>query len=707
MNKGAFFLSAALLLVLALLGIRPLSANESAIPPTPLPVWRTETAAAGVALATQGVPGMALDAQGRPHVVYGLGHLLHAWLDGATWRVEVVDAAAGSTAGPVIAVDDSGVVTIVACTVRFGQGTPPLTVYRRAPGEAWQKTIVAAPGLAVTSDTYLSLALDSAGQPHVMAANKALVYAHLTPQGWLSERVPLAVEAGGPIALAFDNHDRPAVLYEGGVGEYSREILWLGRQGAAGWAHEQVALADFIAGKSLAFDAGGRAHAVFSGHYPPMVSYLHQTATGWQSVDVGRGRAPSLALDDTGRPHIIYTSDPDFLLYTVLEDGGWQESAALYDPQHIGSSNTLLLDHSGFAHVISLNEADRLQYVTNRSGTWAAQRVAVHDPVGGRSAMALDPADTPYLLYYRPATQQLRWATRSGDAWTTGPVADVAADGLELALAIGPDGVPQAAYTDSAADALVAGRLVGGQWTLETVATAGRSLALAVGSDNRPQLIQIEDGQVVYHTKTGDHWIAEPVSIAGEAVESAFLALDSANRPVVVYAGTMAVRQGPGAWRRDSGPSADILAMALGPDDSVYLLITREEQMPSGAPPPIYWFYVSLLERQDDGWKITDLADGIMPLEKRTARLMVDARGRVVVAYFSFYGVARCQQRDEDGQWSVNLLGALEGDLGLAIGRDHRPRVSGSDQGDLLFLTQEIIWLDHHVLLPVTPRIYY
>lgn len=708
MNKRVVFLSLLPLIVLILAGSSPPAAGlarQDGIPPITLPVWRTELVAPGVALTEQGVPGMALDRQKRPHVVYGRTHLLHAWLDGATWRVEIVDATAGSISGPAIAVDDAGVLTIVACAVRCAQSPVQLTVYRKAPGGGWQKTPVAAPGLV--SAPYLSLSLDSAGQPHVMAANKALVYAHLAPQGWTSERVALGVDAGGPLALAFDNQGRPAVLYEGGVGEYSQEVLWLGRKGAAGWTHEQITLGRWIGGKSLAFDAGGRVHAVFSDHYQPAtVKYLHQTATGWQSSELtGEGRAPSLALDEAGRPHVVYAAyngEWFSLIYAALGDTGWEDELVPVGYNHNGGSNTLLLDDDGFAHVISLNAGDSLQYATNRSGAWATQLVALNDPMGLRNALALDPADKPYLLYYRPMTQQLRWATRSGDAWTTGALADVAAEGLELALAIGPDGVPQAAFTDSAADALIVGQLIDGQWALEKVSTLGSNTALVVGSDNRPQLIQIEDGRVIYHTKAAGQWIAELVSDEKVEVDSAFLALDGANRPHVAYLGRMAVRQGADDWQHESLPVGDILAMTIGPDGSLYLLEERVEEMRS-PPPPIYMFIVTLHERVGGEWSTTDLVNEFSPIGAATERLIAGAEGRVAVAYRDYLGATRCYQRDENGQWSESHVFDLEGDLGLAVGADDLPRLSGSRQGDALFLRRQIILLDKHLLLPVVP----
>ena len=54
---------------------------------------------------------------------------------------------------------------------------------------------------------------------------------------------------------------------------------------------------------------------------------------------------------------------------------------------------------------------------------WVSE-VAVPGAVGEPHALALDAADNPYLLYYQPAAEALRWAARNGDTWTTSLVAE-------------------------------------------------------------------------------------------------------------------------------------------------------------------------------------------------------------------------------------------------------------------------------------------
>ena len=159
-----------------------------------------------------------------------------------------------------------------------------------------------------------------------------------------------------------------------------------------------------------------------------------------------------------------------------------------------------------------------------------------------------------------------RWAIKEGDTWATSAVAGVGdspPDSVELAAAIGPDGVARIAYVDGAADELVVGTRLGSSWSLTPITTAGHNLALAVGQDNRPQLILVQDGRLVYWTQQGGAWQSDPISPAGAAIFNAYLALDGQNRPHVVYTAdgvvTAAVRQGEGDWEaeRSSMPGSD------------------------------------------------------------------------------------------------------------------------------------------------------
>jgi hypothetical protein len=330
-------------------------------------------------------------------------------------------------------------------------------------------------------------------------------------------------------------------------------------------------------------------------------------------------------------------------------------------------------------------------------------------------ALALDTTDNPTLLYYQPSTAELRWAAKEGEAWVTSLVADDVRPDLELALAIGPDGVAQIAFLDDQEERLIAGSLGANGWVLEPLSTGNRNLALVVGSDNRPHLIVIQNERLIYWTKLGGVWQSEPASPDGASVRSASLALDSQGRPKVIYyvsdvSGlTVAVRQSAGNWTTEAMPYRGRTAMALGPDDAVNLLFIDERYEP-GKPP---WTFVSLwlAEQQGSVWQDTMLYEDLFMGEYPDGRLLFDADGRRHIVTREPGGYLRYHRREADGQGSGEGItrsgGYAGGAFALVVGSDGQPRVSRQHDGDLLLYRREILWLDQHVLLPVVPVLGY
>ena len=286
-------------------------------------------------------------------------------------------------------------------------------------------------------------------------------------------------------------------------------------------------------------------------------------------------------------------------------------------------------------------------------------------------------------------------------------MADVAPTGLEIALAIGSDGVPQMVYVDAAQNQVITGLWLAGHWSLAPLTTAGHSLRLAVGQDNRPHLSLIQQGRLIYWTKPGGVWQSEPISPTGVTVGDAFLGLDSQGRPKVVYGGSgieglvVAVRQGAGQWTTESIPGRNMIAMALGPADAVYLLHITTRFEP-GKPP---WEFISLwlVEQQGGNWQDSGLYEDLFMGTYPDGRLLFDAAGRLHLVNYGNGDRLYYHQRDVDGQWSSEGVANVGGAFALAVGSDGQPRVSSQVRSDLRLYTRELLWLDQHALLPIIP----
>jgi len=712
MNKRIIFLGLLPLIILIVAG-SPRSAaglaRADSMPPVPLPVWSGEVVASGPTLAGQGTPGMVLGIDDRPHIVFGQSQLFHAWPEGTTWHFEMVTTTAGPFYSPAIASDASGTLTIVAAAASPTTGEMGLLVVSRAAGGAWQTAAVALPH--IDAAPALALALDSTGWPHVIVTGRtvdgspALLYAHASPAGWVSETVAIPRAPRGQSVLVLDSQDRPVVLYEIGNQPGPGATLSLARRDADGWHHQTVGAGLILVGKSLALDASDRAHVVFGDNDPTQLVYRWETEDGWQTlIETGKGFAPNLALDETGRPHLVYVSQNNHLIYATLGNGFWRETW-LREAESAGGRNTLRLDSGGVAHIAVLHEADSLTHITNPGDHWRFDAVAKESATGSPQALVLDAADRPHLLAYNSTVQQLYWAVKDGDRWTKSFVASPPPTGLEIAAAIRPDGVAQIAYVDGERDQLVAGVRLAGQWSLTPITTAGRGLQLVVGQDNRPHLILIQNDRLNYWTKDNGAWHSQPISPDGGVVYLAHLALDSQGRPKVFYTREgserliVAVRQSDGDWADTTLPVRPFLAMALGPDDAAYgLYVTNRFE---GDKPPWCFIRLNMAEQVGNDWQDAGFEETFCR-EDPNGRLLVDAEGRIHVLERNGGGVLTYHQRDENGQWSRQSLPALVS-MALALGSDGQPRVSGTLDNDLRLYRRAILWLDEHVLLPAVP----
>jgi len=341
---------------------------------------------------------------------------------------------------------------------------------------------------------------------------------------------------------------------------------------------------------------------------------------------------------------------------------------------------------------------------------WPSERVAEGVGLADQDTLGLvlDAAGRPTLLYYRPATKQLLLIERNGDGWAESAVAGVGPAGLESALAMGPDGVAQIAYFDGTTDELIFGQRQGAGWSLAPIAAASRNLALAIDDSNRPHLIVIEADQIIYWTKQAGAWHSEPVSPDGTMVYAAFLALDSQGRPTVLYGSasgsTVAVRQAAGNWTARSLPGRGATAMALGPDDTIYLLHVRDRS--EGVKPPITFISLWLAEEEAGDWEDTLLNETFWFGDDSIidGRLLVDAAGQVHIVRRNNWGWIEYHRRDATGQWTGEDVSRSDGRFALAVDSDGRPRVGNQWSGDLHLLARDILWLDNHALMPTQWR---
>lgn len=172
---------------------------------------------------------------------------------------------------------------------------------------------------------------------------------------------------------------------------------------------------------TLAFDASGVAHAIYSAGAGNVLRYgtRSQSVWTWASLNA-TGDWPSIAVDPTGVVHVLFsdlTTNPYGLKYGYRSSGG----------------------------------------------TWRFEQVRSISAVVRHAALAVDRAGTPHVVYYDSGTSSLRYLRRGDAAWSEELIRASAGRGCDLLVDAG--GGVHVSYYASNNDVMYGLRSDTGEWT--------------------------------------------------------------------------------------------------------------------------------------------------------------------------------------------------------------------------------------------------
>lgn len=679
------------ILLVGRLGSGSATAVSAGIDPVPFPVWGDELLVEGAIFQTLGAPAMALDPDGRPHLVYGLNHLFHIWFDGSRWQRETIDRELVWQRESVLAINPSGTIYIADFKIN--------DMYLHILESAGSRQTVRAP-FPFLAD--FSIDLDSNGHPHIVAGpydydlDRVFLHSTYGPGGWSVEKIPAELGANALFSFALDSNDRPVIVYEK-RGEMAG--VWLARQRIGSWQQIRIGNGCVQSGNSLVVDDQDMVHALFSEDCDQTLSYARENDQGWTTMLVTHdGRDPALALDNFGRPNVVSSSRVG-QVYAVLNGAFW-ETSNIDIGQYGAWYNQLILDSAGAAHIASINT--NLHYATNSSGQWRVNTPAVQKRFDMVNALALDGGDIMQILYQESLTGDLYWSSgRTGDLKTE-LLANV--PNLEVALGLDTEDRPYVAYIDQTKEVLVFGVRQGDSWHWEKIGPGLQHLSMVIDSHDRPHLALSQRGRTVeYWTREEGEWTGETVSGEIASISNVSLALDSQDRPHIAYAGDdesfLAHRQAANNWIVEPLPLEKVYQLVLGADDQAYFLYSESYWVYDGRFTTRFdslWF----AEPDGEGWSVELLWEN--PNWNIDADLIVQKNNPVRVALRSTYGEHVYLERGDGGIWSSEEVAwPGSGDISMAIGQDSQPRLLTEDGSSLIFSKREIVWLENHSMLPV------
>jgi cysteine-rich repeat protein len=305
-----------------------------------------------------GATALALDAAGRPHLVYRFDYdsIGYAYHDGMGWQKQwlpISESSSDEKWGLSIALDDADRPHVAYCDSGWHDFTDLWYVYHD--GSTWIDEEVDT-DLGDSHSVFPSLALDGAGRPHIsyhqeVDSDYILKYAYFDGTSWQYELVDTTGNVGHHSSLALDSGERPHIAY------YDRGNLDLkyAYHDGTGWNRETVDSAGAVGRyPSLALDSADRPHVAYFDRTNRELRYARRDGTSWvlQTVDSTGlvGEFLSLALDSAGRPHVAYDGPHYDLKYAFSDDTRWHIET-VDSPGYPGVYSSLALDENGHPHI--------------------------------------------------------------------------------------------------------------------------------------------------------------------------------------------------------------------------------------------------------------------------------------------------------------------------------------------------------------------
>ena len=317
---------------------------------------------------------------------------------------------------------------------------------------------------------------------------------------------------------------------------------------------------------SLALDVSDRPHIGFYSYPSNGLRYAYHDGSTWQietvdsGVDAGDyyevvGQYPSLALDQSGHPHISYTYErwKPIDQYTAILEYGALKYAYFDGTRWL----TETVEASGFEFrftSLALDPFDRphiayqgpyfsgpawwgdccaLKYAYFEGSSWVTKEVdSGTNYVGAFNSLALDASALPHISYYG-GNEDLKYAYNDGSAWHIETVDDTGTTGRATSLDLDTSGWPHISYYDYDNSYLRYAYYNGSEWILEVVdSTTQDATSLVLDGSNRPHIVY-DDGSS-YGPKhayfNGTAWEFERI-YGGGGAGSVSLVLDSSDPP--------------------------------------------------------------------------------------------------------------------------------------------------------------------------------
>jgi hypothetical protein len=304
---------------------------------------------------------------------------------------------------------------------------------------------------------FTSLALDTAGNPHVSyqnCNNEGLRYAVKNDTGWNIETVNHDSRTGFWTALDLDEEDEPHIVCYS-LQDSDLEYFW---KNESGWQADNPPTKGHASWTPAPLQLGrdGYPRIIMVDRFTTQLQYFWKNESGWYAETVpGTNNAsyPDLILDGDDQPYVSFLSgqgSAGYVRYAARNETGWYTEVVDNSVNVWGAATSIRLDETGSSRVAYYDRTNLdLRYAWRDESGWQTEVACADGDVGDQCSLSLDGAGFPHLSFYNTSGSALDYAWKNESGWHHETVDDGGTGtGWYSSLVLDADDQPVISYGD-------------------------------------------------------------------------------------------------------------------------------------------------------------------------------------------------------------------------------------------------------------------